>query len=126
MMMMMVSQRSVMGAWLLLCCCSSALGMSCRWLQPGQELLSKRILLNFDRLRNGKIFPTQCLLSTFPPNIDFIYDTEQVEIAVLTLSNVIHQINKLYSKPHLSFEKKTLEPFLASLDQQTSDLRDCN
>ncbi|KAJ1136903.1 hypothetical protein NDU88_003317 [Pleurodeles waltl] len=48
-----------------------------------------------------------------------------VEIAVLTLSNVLHQINKLYSKPHLSFEQKKLEPFLASLGQQISDLRDC-
>ncbi|XP_069490161.1 interferon alpha-A-like [Ambystoma mexicanum] len=125
--MMTLSLGSVRGACLLLGWCSVAFSLHCKWLQPGQERLSKVILLNFQRLGDGEMFPTQCMESAFPPDIDFIYNTTEVETAVLTLREVTQRINRFYSNPRplLGYNRLRLEHFLAALEQRTNDLRDC-
>ncbi|XP_069490159.1 interferon alpha-1/13-like isoform X1 [Ambystoma mexicanum] len=100
----------------------------CKWLQRGQERLTKVILLNFQRLGDGEVFPTQCVKqSGFPADIDAVYNTTEVETAVLALRDVTQRINRFYSnpRPSLGLDRLRLERFLASLEQRTNDLRDC-
>ncbi|XP_069490160.1 interferon alpha-11-like isoform X2 [Ambystoma mexicanum] len=77
---------------------------------------------------DGEVFPTQCVKqSGFPADIDAVYNTTEVETAVLALRDVTQRINRFYSnpRPSLGLDRLRLERFLASLEQRTNDLRDC-
>ncbi|XP_069488922.1 uncharacterized protein [Ambystoma mexicanum] len=117
------------GVCVVLSLCPPNFHTYCKWLQPHQEHLSKRILLLFREMGEGERFPLHCIKRyVFPPKINFIYETTQVETSMLTLLEVMLQINKFYSKSYhlLGRHSKTVVAFQSLLLRKTEDLRECN